>query len=89
MTPRRGNCFSYGQETLQFSAKGAEGEISEVLMKDRPNGHLLLQAKWLLEMWPRGPVNLGQWALEEYRSKCLYKNMGQGTLEFSGHKGPF
>ena len=34
--PRRGNCFSYGQETLQLSAKGAEGKIGEVPVKNRP-----------------------------------------------------
>ena len=72
---------------LQLSAKGAVGNIGEVPVKNRPKWPFMIVGQVAAELWPRGLVNLGQGALEEYRSKVPYKIWARRPLNFWATKG--
>ena len=74
---------------LQLLAKGAEGEIGKVPIKDRPKWPFLIVGRVAAELRPRGLLNLDQGALEEYRSRDLYKIWARRPLNFWATKGPF
>ena len=64
-------------------------KIGEVPVKNRPKWPFMIVGQVAAELWPRGLANLGQGALEEYRSKVLYKIWARGPLNFWAIKGHY
>ena len=72
-----------------YRLKEPREKIGKVPIKDRPKWPFLIVGRVAAELWPGGLLNLDQRALEEYRSKDLYKIWARRPLNFWATKRAF